>query len=259
MKYFVISDVHSFYDPMKKALDDAGFDPKNKNHTLISLGDNFDRGDDTIKVWNYLKSLERKILIRGNHEDLLIDLINKREADRYDYSNGTVSTLCQLAGHNIEEFKVPYSYSYLGYAIPVAIYEKAKKTGIINYINKNEINYIEIGNYIFTHGWIPFDGISQHPIWGLALSKDWREITSSNLWENYRFCHTLNMLSYKKYTVPKDKILVVGHWDTISMHNKYDKSHPAQDSSIFYDKNFIGIDACTALTNKCNVFTFEDK
>lgn len=35
-KFFVISDVHSFYTPMKEALDAAGFDPDDEDHWLIS-------------------------------------------------------------------------------------------------------------------------------------------------------------------------------------------------------------------------------
>lgn len=32
MKIFVVSDVHGYYDIMKKALDDVGFDPQNPQH-----------------------------------------------------------------------------------------------------------------------------------------------------------------------------------------------------------------------------------
>ena len=39
MRYFVVTDVHGFYDEMIEALDIAGFDPNNENHWLISLGD----------------------------------------------------------------------------------------------------------------------------------------------------------------------------------------------------------------------------
>ena len=47
MKYFAISDMHSFYSIAKKSLDEAGFDPDNENHTLVVCGDIFDRGDET--------------------------------------------------------------------------------------------------------------------------------------------------------------------------------------------------------------------
>ena len=33
MKYFIVSDIHSFFDEFKKAIDEAGFDPKDENNT----------------------------------------------------------------------------------------------------------------------------------------------------------------------------------------------------------------------------------
>ena len=36
MKYFVISDVHGFYNEMKNALDEAGFEPNNENHIFCT-------------------------------------------------------------------------------------------------------------------------------------------------------------------------------------------------------------------------------
>lgn len=73
MKYFVISDIHSFCDEMITALKSAGFEENNPEHTLISCGDLLDRGDKSIETLRYINALPRKILIRGNHEDLLED------------------------------------------------------------------------------------------------------------------------------------------------------------------------------------------
>lgn len=39
MKIFCISDVHSFFNEMIKALDEAGFDKNNSNHLLVVCGD----------------------------------------------------------------------------------------------------------------------------------------------------------------------------------------------------------------------------
>ena len=75
MKYFAISDVHSFYTKMVEALKEAGFDKNNENHALVLCGDAFDRGDETVEMLNFLQSLsqDRFIYVRGNHEDLLED------------------------------------------------------------------------------------------------------------------------------------------------------------------------------------------
>ena len=73
MKYFVVSAPHSYYTILKAALDPKGFSP-NQDHTLVLLGDAFDRGPETIELANFLLSLYGQgllVYIRGNHEDLL--------------------------------------------------------------------------------------------------------------------------------------------------------------------------------------------
>ncbi len=78
LKLFVCSDIHSFYTPLKKALDEKRFDPNNENHWLISCGDVFDRGHESVEVLKFLMSLERKVLVKGNHDILLEELCNRR-------------------------------------------------------------------------------------------------------------------------------------------------------------------------------------
>lgn len=79
MKYFCVSDIHSFYTPLKKALKQAGFRKSNKDHCLVVCGDIFDRGEETVQVYEFLKSLpkNRCILIKGNHESLYFGLLKK--------------------------------------------------------------------------------------------------------------------------------------------------------------------------------------
>ena len=72
MKYFVVSDIHSFYTPLKTCLDQAGYDVNNPEHIFVLNGDLFDRGNEASEVFNFVRSIpkERRILIRGNHEYL---------------------------------------------------------------------------------------------------------------------------------------------------------------------------------------------
>jgi serine/threonine protein phosphatase 1 len=77
--FFVVSDIHGFYKEMRDALDEAGFDPNNENHWLISCGDNWDRGPNPLEVMKYFRTLPRKILIRGNHEDLFEECCERGE------------------------------------------------------------------------------------------------------------------------------------------------------------------------------------
>lgn len=99
MKYFITSDIHSFYTPLMDSLKSSGFDINNPEHILVVNGDLFDRGGETVQLLEFIKSLpkERRILIRGNHEYLLKELIEtKWLPESYDYSNGTVRTCYDL-------------------------------------------------------------------------------------------------------------------------------------------------------------------
>ena len=86
MKYFIVADVHGFYDEMLEALDRAGFDPDNPNHTFVSLGDALDRGKQANEVLGFFVMLpkERRIFILGNHEILMEEALHK---NGFDYTN----------------------------------------------------------------------------------------------------------------------------------------------------------------------------
>ena len=98
MKYFVFSDVHGFYSIFKEALDQSGFDKTNPNHMLISIGDNFDRGQENYQMFTFLKEMKAKkkiILVKGNHEDLMAEMILRRYPLSRDLHNKTYQTLEQ--------------------------------------------------------------------------------------------------------------------------------------------------------------------
>ena len=104
MRYFCVSDIHSDYTGLKTALKNAGFNKRNKEHTLIVCGDIFDRGPDTLSVYKFLISIPKKrcILIKGNHELLYEALLKKKLPESYDFSNHTVDTFCHIAGYSPE-------------------------------------------------------------------------------------------------------------------------------------------------------------
>ena len=97
-KFFVFGDVHGYYDIFKEALFYAGYDPQNEDHWLISLGDNFDRGPGNKKMLEFLKNMKRLIMIKGNHETLLEDMIARGYYGAHDLSNGTLDTALQISG-----------------------------------------------------------------------------------------------------------------------------------------------------------------
>lgn len=241
-KFFVISDVHSYYDEMKKALDEAGFDPWNSDHWLISCGDNFDRGDQSVKVMHYLQGLPRKVLVKGNHESLLQDLCDRGYYHSYDISNGTYDTVREFGGDGPDFERC------------CMITEHRTKSFI--YSMKN---YFETKNYIFVHSFVPLINLDGAPMYHtrnrkFAINPDWRHAHAMD-WEEARWGNPFELA--KQGFLP-DKTLVFGHWGTYEQrpYEYYD------NDDLFdpiYGDGYIGIDGTTALSGQVNVLVLEDE
>ena len=227
LKFYVISDVHGFYDEMIYALDKAGFDPNNEEHWLISCGDELDRGRKPQTVIDYLMSLPRKIIVRGNHTTLLMEMIDRGYAKSYDWSNGTAQTVVDLAP-NAKRMDVACSTAYY------------KTKDLVDCM----VNYFETKNYIFVHSFVP-----ECPDWRNASDQEW----SDAQWGNPFDLAESGLLP--------DKTLVFGHWHTSWPRAKYNGEQEwgdGADFSIYYGDGYIGIDGCTAYTRKVNVLILED-
>lgn len=242
-KLFCISDVHSFYDPMINALSEAGYDPSNPEHWLIVLGDVFDRGPDSEKVLRYLMGVKQKILIKGNHEYLLLECCDRDRVYPTDVANGTYRTICDLGGE-----REGYSYD------ECRIRTLAFVGGFIN----SMVDYFETEHYIFVHGWIPvkreewgFDTYHNLPDFREATKKQWEDAT----W----LCGPDMVLCDLNNT---DKAIVFGHWHTSYLWSiKEGRSEFGDDArfDIFRGDTYIAIDACTAHSGKVNCLVIEDE
>lgn len=239
-KFFIVTDVHSFFTPMQEALNREGFNLSNPDHIFVSLGDLFDRGDETIKLLEWVNNIpdERKILIRGNHEDLLEEVFKNKYFRPIDYSNGTAKTVNHLAG------RVTFSDSNL-------IEKASENEGIRKYLN-SLLDYYEIGNYILTHSWIPsFDSTN----WKLG---DWKKAR----WVN-------PFLEWRNRNYPQDKSIICGHWHVSwgwsHIRREYKEWPPVgrpgfkESFKPFIDKGIIALDACTAFSGICNCFVINEE
>ena len=247
MKFFVISDIHSYYDEMKKALDEAGFDENNESHWIITCGDHFDRGDKPLEVMKYLHNLPRKILIRGNHEDLFEDLCDRGFYYDYDISNGTMQTVCGLG--NLRMFD--------DFSEACITAEKRVK----NFFSQM-VNYFETKNYIFVHSWIPLicnDNLPQYYMKNrkFSFNPNWRK-ASEEEWEQARWG---NPFEFANKGLLPNKTVVFGHWhSSAGWAMSEGRSEFGKDAKFepFFGDGFIAIDACTAHSGKCNVLVLED-
>lgn len=252
MKYFITSDVHGFYSILKKELDKKGFDINNSEHILLICGDTFDRGKEAKELLDFLLNLKeqnRLILVKGNHEWLLEDCVEelkaKQEVPLHHFSlfshvsNKTLNTISQLTG--ITELEL------MG-----QLYEfKDVYIGLKKYYElvKDVLNYYEVGDNIFVHGWIPH-------------IRDYQELknTSDEEWERASWLCGVDEF-YNGWKL-EGKTIWCGHWHTSHAWFKYKNigSGEFEKDSCFdtyKDNEIVCLDACTASTGKINIEVLE--
>lgn len=232
-KTFVVSDVHSHCTLLKEALDRAGFDKQNEDHHLICLGDYFDRGEEALETLKFFERLPRKVLLRGNHEDMLLKLLQTGKLLPHHYINGTVSTLRSIFGKYFLD-PVDDTVDFSG------------KTSITDRICEfigETVDYYETDRYVFVHGWIPENGLTPQA----------RQKATAGDWEKARW----TKWNERYVGVPPlaDKVLVCGHVPTF--YAKAFDGRDKGDASIFHGNGMIAIDAGTFDTKQVNVLVLE--
>lgn len=243
MKYFVIGDVHGEYYAMRKGLDRAGFDSTNLNHTLISLGDNFDRGGFSRDVYDYLNHLPRAIFVRGNHELILQDIFNKGRLSYPDIYNGCPSTVASFA--HMQKSLACYDAE--------VIFKVRGYLNLQKWLN-NMKWYYETNNYIFVHGWVPFS-YYKHRNLSMCTDSEW----GTAVW-----AHTENEISvYKDFYEeehPFEKVLIIGHWHTWKLWESFNGVSNKKNYDIWYDDKhkIVCLDSCSGFSKKINVLVIED-
>lgn len=250
MKYFVVSDVHGTLYALKGALEQAGFDPNNENHTLISLGDNFDRGGLARGVFKFLTHLPRAICLKGNHELILENVFQRGCLTNVDLYNGTDVTIASFAGISksqaqFDDNAVAMASSYPGLAKWLA----------------DRPWYFETEHYIFTHAWVPL---------GYYKNKDLSPFTAAD-WEEAVWTKTEDAIKLHRSIVAtnpsfKDKTIVAGHRFTWALREKVDGEVlevSRRNKAIFdiwqdKENKIIAIDGCAFYSGQVNVLVVED-
>lgn len=260
MRYYVVADVHGYYEELITALTEKGFFEDKEPHKLIVCGDLFDRGYEAVKLQQFILELMDKdevILIRGNHEDLAIELIENihkwmTAAVMYTHHwrNGTVETVLQLTEMRLNE----------ACKMPSECAARMNETPFLKRIIPAMLDYFETENYIFVHGWIPCDALGYG---GRAdtfyYKEDWREVGSID-WNYARWYN--GMEAARQGVVEPNKTIVCGHWNSSYGHaiieGKCSEYGSDADFSPYYGKGIIALDACTGLSQKVNCIVIED-
>ena len=249
MRYYVVSDIHGYYTQMKSALEKAGFFSDTTPHKLIMLGDLFDRGHEAKQLQQFiLEQMEQDkiILIRGNHEDLFVELVTTDAGMPYSYhkSNGTYDTALQLTGFDPVMASIRH-YDFVDAAKDVPFYKE---------IIQEMLDYFETEHYVFTHGWIP--SIPNRDK-SYSYISSWRE-AGREQWNQARWFNGMDAAQ----TADENKTIVCGHWHTSYGHSKYEHKGTEfgedADFSPYYGPGIIAIDACTAFSGKVNCLVMED-
>ena len=233
-KLFVVSDVHGHCTLLKEALERAGFEKQDPNHLLICCGDYFDRGDENMEVLRFFEGLPRKVLLRGNHEDMLLRLLQTGKLLPHHRINGTMNTLRSIFGKYFVE-PVDDTIDFSG---------RTRVTNRLCAFIEETVDYYETEHHVFIHGWLPEHG----------HTPEGRRKADSEAWAKAR-CLRWDR-QYRGQRPLEDKVLVCGHVPTFYA-NDLDPGRGEHCADIFYGNGLIAIDAGTADTKQINVLVLE--
>ena len=237
---FVVSDIHGHYTQLMEALASAGYDETREDHLLVCCGDLFDRGRENRRVYEYFRSLPRKVLIRGNHDHRLWEILNTRRMNIYDLHNGVAATIEEFLGEGtvgeMGEFRVydPEPFS----------------SEMCDFINEM-VDYFETEHYVFVHGWLPTVA-GEKP---LRLMPDWRAATDED-WARARFTEWTAL--YGVNDMLPEKTVVCGHRPT-RLAYAFDPARTLSNADIYYGEGMIAIDGGTIRTGQVNVLVLENE
>ena len=260
-KMFIISDVHGYYDEMIKALEEAGYDENNSEHKLICLGDIFDRGAQSLAVYEYLKRLSdenKAIVLLGNHSLFLIQFLQGSYSPFNYLHNGLNETIADF-WHRTAPFESwcmlegNCEMNQINYAKWVDICRKdinEEYPELLPWL-KSLPKYFETKNYIMVHGAID------------TKVPDW----------HHPHCYRYNLTDWDaldfndgsffgESITNTDKTVIIGHFGTRFLREMYnlpiEEGHE-DDILTRDDGRVIAIDATTVASKKINVLVLEDE
>lgn len=197
--------------------------------------------------------------------DCIADIVSGKSVSSHHFSNGTVKTIADFCGLSEWEITAPRRSE----EIKQSVYTLTRP--LVEWIVEKSLNYIELGDYIFVHGWVPTINDTTN-YWESKPSKlvpreqwDSDDYFCLNQWMQARW--TNGMLAWKRGCKIPGKTVVCGHY-----HCSWGWSHLDQKRPEFPPKNeedwrksfepyikggIMAIDACTAYSGLVNCITVE--
>lgn len=150
-KFVAIGDIHGCVQSMKALL--KKLEPYT-DRTIIFIGDYIDRGPASRQVVDYLIEFQKKhdcIILRGNHEQMLLDAFNTNDTRLWLYNGGDTT----LRSYNDELTGIPFEHHQF--------YQATKL-------------FLDTDKYFFVHAGLP-------PAMTIRQCLDKPEIQDNFLWE----------------------------------------------------------------------------
>jgi hypothetical protein len=239
----------------------AGVNFNKDTDTLVVLGDSFDRGDQSLEVLKYIMSCPNRILIWGNHDFRLRELILGKAVGGHDYSNGVLETMKSFCPDHaaIESIEMLINIMQSNSA-----YEDTYRL-LWRYFSEC-VWAAEWADLSATHGWIPHErrivGRKMGRIEeGESMMPNWRNATRDE-WYNASWAHTELCCHFECYP---DKPLIVGHWHAwrframfLTGGMTYRNQEDIDFNTFEYEDKFVAIDGCSnAAYGKVNAWVYE--
>jgi serine/threonine protein phosphatase 1 len=212
-KFIVFGDIHGCYKALETAIEIA----KEEQAIAVFLGDYVDRGPNSLKTLEILIKAKKDnpdwIFLRGNHDQMLLDLINREinEDTEFEVYAGKTS--------NLETSKVYNQYKKLS----------IEKKDEINIFLISTKFYHETNNWIFVHAPLINNGIllknktTQELIWNYNLTPTWEgklfihgHLTTTKIQKNNNGININTNCGYGGFLtglVVEDKQLIFGDID----------------------------------------------
>lgn len=247
MKIFAISDMHSYLTPTLKALKDAGWNENNPEHIIVVCGDALDRGNETAEMVEWLVDLINKgklIYVKGNHDILMQEMLDRGYSEWYDKHNGTEKSYYQLLNANANMMDGREPNEIVREALQ-PLYDKM-------------VNYFETERFVFCHSWVPLYKVGKtNPIY--TYREDWRNANEVE-WNDAMWGNPFKLAAQDLNKT--GKTIIFGHWHCSAGHKMLGRCKTEFGEDAIWEpccaQGIIGIDRCTAHTGEVNVVVLED-
>ncbi|MBE5870395.1 MAG: fructose-bisphosphatase class III [Lachnospiraceae bacterium] len=224
MSVYVVSDLHGQFEVFMEGLKEIGLGEEDQ---LYVIGDAIDRGDDGIRILQYIKKHKNMDLIIGNHELLMLnsvdpdgrDRCNGEDADLWLYGNGGTKTFAQYKKLSLK-----------------------KRQSLLLWLRRRYVmKTLKIGKTTFclTHSYYKegmenktYQEMEYRDVWNIVWNSMYREE-----WET----HGPDIYGDYEYT------FITGHVPVMRVRQWFAGGQNVNELSIFRKKNFIDIDGGCAL------------